>query len=247
MSYLSPHALSAAEGQQHQQQLHHPQQHQPQQLVVPASSAAASAAPAATSTTTKKIYHDFTMEDAEVIGGLCRLQDCVRPTSPRSQMEREKRIRREIANSNERRRMQSINTGFQALKSLIPHTDGEKLSKAAILQQTSEYILQLEKEKAKLHHQNALLLRKLGGVVGNNNQQQAHQQQAHPQQWESDGSDRAPSPPPKWRKVAGAPAAAPAAPTDANEVADSSDEGVGGLTPEANNPRAPAAQVRLAR
>ena len=186
------------------------------------------------------------MEDAEVIGGLCRLQDCVRPTSPRSQMEREKRIRREIANSNERRRMQSINTGFQALKSLIPHTDGEKLSKAAILQQTSEYILQLEKEKAKLHHQNALLLRKLGGVVGNQqtqHQQQQQQQQQHPQQWESDGSDRAPSPPPKWRKVAGA-AAPGAPPTEANEVADSSDEGVGGLTPEANNQRNNA-QVRV--
>ena len=161
-------------------------------------------------------------------------------------MEREKRIRREIANSNERRRMQSINTGFQALKSLIPHTDGEKLSKAAILQQTSEYILQLEKEKAKLHHQNALLLRKLGGVVGNQqtqHQQQQQQQQQHPQQWESDGSDRAPSPPPKWRKVAGA-AAPGAPPTEANEVADSSDEGVGGLTPEANNQRNNA-QVRM--
>jgi hypothetical protein len=169
----------------------------------------------------KKIYHDFTMEDAEVIGGLCRLQDCVRPTSPRSQMEREKRIRREIANSNERRRMQSINTGFQALKSLIPHTDGEKLSKAAILQQTSEYILQLEKEKAKLHHQNALLIRKLNGGA-----------QPQPQQvaWESDGSDRGSSPPPKWRKVA----------AETNEVQDSSDEGVGGLTPEANNQRVPS-------
>ena len=44
-------------------------------------------------------------------------------------MEQEKRIRREIANSNERRRMQSINSGFQSLKLMIPHQDGEKVSK----------------------------------------------------------------------------------------------------------------------
>ncbi|KAH7969277.1 hypothetical protein HPB52_016472 [Rhipicephalus sanguineus] len=53
-----------------------------------------------------------------------------RPTSPKTQMEQEKRIRREIANSNERRRMQSINAGFQSLRTLLPHHDGEKLSKA---------------------------------------------------------------------------------------------------------------------
>lgn len=58
---------------------------------------------------------------------------CFSPTdsnmSPNSQLEQEKRVRREIANSNERRRMQSINTGFQSLKILIPHSCGEKLSK----------------------------------------------------------------------------------------------------------------------
>ena len=41
----------------------------------------------------------------------------------------EKKIRREIANSNERRRMQSINAGFQSLRTLLPHHEGEKLSK----------------------------------------------------------------------------------------------------------------------
>lgn len=41
----------------------------------------------------------------------------------------EKRLRREIANSNERRRMQSINAGFTSLKMQIPHQDNEKLSK----------------------------------------------------------------------------------------------------------------------
>lgn len=51
-----------------------------------------------------------------------------RPTSPRTAQEQEKRLRREIANSNERRRMQSINAGFQFLRSLLPQGD-EKLSK----------------------------------------------------------------------------------------------------------------------
>lgn len=48
-------------------------------------------------------------------------------------MEAEKRIRREIANSNERRRMQSINNGFQSLRSLLPHHEGEKLSKVSYI------------------------------------------------------------------------------------------------------------------
>jgi len=81
-------------------------------------------------------------------------------------MEQEKRIRREIANSNERRRMQSINAGFQklsqALRTLLPHHEGEKLSKAAILQQTAEYIYSLEQEKTRLLSQNCQLKRLLG-------------------------------------------------------------------------------------
>lgn len=54
------------------------------------------------------------------------------PLSPRARMEQEKRLRREIANSNERRRMQSINSGFQTLKALLPRRDGEKMSKASV-------------------------------------------------------------------------------------------------------------------
>ncbi|XP_068719481.1 transcription factor AP-4-like isoform X2 [Montipora capricornis] len=73
--------------------------------------------------------------------------------------ERERKIRREIANSNERRRMQSINSGFQALRLLIPHSEGEKLSKAAILQQTAEYIFALEQDKTRLLQQNTTLKR----------------------------------------------------------------------------------------
>lgn len=54
-------------------------------------------------------------------------------SSPQESMEGgwvdEKRVRREIANSNERRRMQSINSGFQSLRTLLPQSEGEKLSK----------------------------------------------------------------------------------------------------------------------
>ncbi|CAH1124725.1 unnamed protein product [Ceutorhynchus assimilis] len=81
-------------------------------------------------------------------------------------MDQEKRMRREIANSNERRRMQSINNGFQSLRSLLPHHEGEKLSKAAILQQTAEYIYSLEQEKTRLLSQNCQLKRLVGQHEG---------------------------------------------------------------------------------
>ncbi|XP_051878073.1 transcription factor AP-4 isoform X1 [Pristis pectinata] len=102
-------------------------------------------------------FQDFRKSEKEVIGGLCSLANI--PLSQESQRDQERRIRREIANSNERRRMQSINAGFQSLKTLIPHTDGEKLSKAAILQQTAEYIFSLEQEKTRLLQQNSQLKR----------------------------------------------------------------------------------------
>ncbi|XP_076252463.1 transcription factor cropped isoform X1 [Rhynchophorus ferrugineus] len=85
---------------------------------------------------------------------------------PTAAMDQEKRIRREIANSNERRRMQSINNGFQSLRSLLPHHEGEKLSKAAILQQTAEYIYSLEQEKTRLLSQNCQLKRLVGQHEG---------------------------------------------------------------------------------
>lgn len=113
----------------------------------------------------KRRIDDIAIEDEEAIGSLCRLGG--RPVSPKTAMEQEKRIRREIANSNERRRMQSINAGFASLKTLLPHHEGEKLSKASILQQTAEYIYQLEQEKTRLLSQNCQLKRLL-------NQQQHH-------------------------------------------------------------------------
>lgn len=99
----------------------------------------------------------FRKTEKEVIGGLCSLANI--PLTPETARDQERRIRREIANSNERRRMQSINAGFQSLKTLIPHSDGEKLSKAAILQQTSDYIFTLEQEKTRLLQQNSQLKR----------------------------------------------------------------------------------------
>jgi transcription factor AP-4 len=51
--------------------------------------------------------------------------------SPKSQLEHDKRQRREIANENERRRMKCINKGFEHLKALMPQLNGEKLSKVS--------------------------------------------------------------------------------------------------------------------
>lgn len=64
------------------------------------------------------------------------------PLSPTS-LDPDRRMRRQIANCNERRRMQSINAGFMALRALLPRKEGEKLSKAAILQQTADMVHQL--------------------------------------------------------------------------------------------------------
>ena len=64
---------------------------------------------------------------------------------------------REIANYKDRRRMQCINASFEKLRPLLPQHEGEKLGKAAILQQTAEYIHQLEQEKARLLLQNKQL------------------------------------------------------------------------------------------
>ncbi|WKY03108.1 hypothetical protein Q1695_016424 [Nippostrongylus brasiliensis] len=61
----------------------------------------------------------------------------------------DRRLRRQIANCNERRRMQSINAGFQSLRALLPRKEGEKLSKAAILQHTADLIQQLQSERSR--------------------------------------------------------------------------------------------------
>lgn len=60
------------------------------------------------------------------------MQSSTQPQDSVVQMDHdEKKMRRQIANSNERRRMQSINAGFQSLRQLLPHHEGEKLSKVS--------------------------------------------------------------------------------------------------------------------
>ncbi|XP_054713024.1 transcription factor AP-4-like [Uloborus diversus] len=113
----------------------------------------------------KRLPHDFRRREEEVVDSLCRLGN--RPVSPRSLLEQEKRIRREIANSNERRRMQSINAGFQSLRTLLPRREGENLSKAAILQNTADYIYSLEQENARLLEQNSQLKRRVLNIPSN--------------------------------------------------------------------------------
>merc|ERR1719260_69326 len=98
----------------------------------------------------------------EVVGQVIHEDDDQYTETGQQEPPQEKRIRREIANSNERRRMQSINSGFASLRTLLPHHEGEKLSKAAILQQTAEYIYSLEQEKTRLLSQNCQLKRLLG-------------------------------------------------------------------------------------
>jgi hypothetical protein len=69
-------------------------------------------------------------EEEEEGGGGGGTGGGVRP--PGKVMEQEKRIRREIANSNERRRMQSINAGFSSLRSLLPHHEGIRQDHASV-------------------------------------------------------------------------------------------------------------------
>ncbi|XP_026275022.1 helix-loop-helix protein 11 isoform X2 [Frankliniella occidentalis] len=123
--------------------------------------------------------------------------------SDRAGSDQEKRMRREIANSNERRRMQSINAGFQSLRTLLPHHEGEKLSKAAILQQTAEYIYTLEQEKTRLLSQNCQLKRIIN-------------------QHEGEASTTS-----KKRKLDSGPVTVVPAP-----ISESSDEGIGSMSPE---------------
>lgn len=59
------------------------------------------------------------------------------PSGGQSKRPMDKKLRRQIANCNERRRMQSINAGFHTLRVLMPHLQGEKLSKVCGFRYTS--------------------------------------------------------------------------------------------------------------
>lgn len=112
------------------------------------------------STAKSRILQEYRNREEEIAEAVSRQMN-----SSKLGLDSDKRIRREIANSNERRRMQSINAGFQLLRSMIPHNEGEKLSKAAILQQTTEYITHLQQEKVKINAQNAYYKRILNEVT----------------------------------------------------------------------------------
>ena len=70
--------------------------------------------------------------------------------SPLGDTGHDRRLRREIDNSNERKHMLSINAGFQNLRKLLPHHEGEQLSKAFILQQIAEHTSRLQQEESLL-------------------------------------------------------------------------------------------------
>ena len=103
------------------------------------------------------------------------------PSGGQSKKPMDKKLRRQIANCNERRRMQSINAGFHTLRVLMPHLQGEKMSKvcsqtvhgpccnsccewvfvsplqAAVLQHAAEHIFRLNQERERLLQQNTSL------------------------------------------------------------------------------------------
>jgi len=98
-------------------------------------------------------YHDPLIIDSDV-GKDCGISSCMSTNSSSNEssllisghgaqnghqimihgeQQDDKRLRRQIANSNERRRMQSINQGFQSLRHLLPNRqDGDKMSKVGI-------------------------------------------------------------------------------------------------------------------
>ena len=79
--------------------------------------------------------------------------------SPLGDTDQDRRLRREIHHSNDRKLMQSINAGFQNLRKLLPHHEGEKLSKAVILEQIAKHISRLRQEKSLLLEKNSVLKR----------------------------------------------------------------------------------------
>lgn len=87
----------------------------------------------------------------------------------KGETEEVRKHRRLIANSNERRRMQGINNGFEALRGFLACTDDQKLSKAAILQKTVNYIQDLLTEKSELVMRNAHLEKVAAGGKADEN------------------------------------------------------------------------------
>lgn len=97
---------------------------------------------------------------------LSGLSDHIKNEKMEPETEEVRRHRRLIANSNERRRMQGINNGFEALRGFLACSEEQKLSKAAILQKTVTYIQHLLDEKSQLIMRNAQLEKLAAGAGG---------------------------------------------------------------------------------
>eukprot|EP00126_Sphaerothecum_destruens_P000830 Sdes_comp11182_c0_seq1m2717 len=111
----------------------------------------------------------------------------------------ERKQRRQVANANEQRRIQRINSGFELLKDLVPSLSGEKLSKAAVLQEAAEYI-KLLKAKNTILRKEANELRKSSLVDNASSEPQldiskrrrkiSHRQDAHDFEYEIPVAER---------------------------------------------------------
>ena len=72
--------------------------------------------------------------------------------------------------------MLSINAGFQNLRKLLPHHEGEQLSKAVILQQIAEHTSRLQQEERLLREKNSVLKR-LYSLAQQNSEETYHLEQ----------------------------------------------------------------------
>eukprot|EP00128_Syssomonas_multiformis_P003003 Colp12_sorted_trinity150504_noHs@27825 len=113
------------------------------------------------------IEDDHTMSSGELLPPAVKMEHHGMPQratllqSNAGPIKPQRRIRREIANQNEQRRIQRINHGFEQLREFIPHVSREKLSKAAILQHAVDYVKNLQDITARLQHENRHLKRYL--------------------------------------------------------------------------------------
>lgn len=69
----------------------------------------------------------------------------------------DRKLKRAAANVNERRRMQNINSGFEALRDLIDVPNKSKLSKSAILRHSVDMLRNVVSENQQLREQNIFL------------------------------------------------------------------------------------------
>ena len=103
-------------------------------------------------------------------------ENCPRASIIQEEDDKDRRLRREIEFSNERTRMHNINEGFQSLRRLLPHHEGEQLSKVVILEQIAEYISLLKQEESQLREKNSVLKR-LHSLAQQNSEETYHVEQ----------------------------------------------------------------------